>query len=363
MKTTRRNFTKTISTIGLNSLIMGNQDLFGAPKKKLGIALVGLGYYSTDLLAPALQLTEFAELKGIVTGSPAKIPIWKAKYGIEDKNIYNYQNFDEIAKNPDIDIVYVVLPPSMHREYVERAAKAGKHVFCEKPMAPSVADCRAMIKACEKAKVKLAIGYRCQHDPNIQAYRKITRDKKFGKVVEVTSKAAYRENRTNHWKQIKALGGGVMGDMGVYAIQGARMAVGMEPIAVSAIASTTRPEIYKEVEETVNYTLEFPDGIKATCLSSFGENVNSLEIKYEKGWVKMSPQSSYSGNKGEASDGTKIDFPLKNQQTKQIDDDCLAIMNKKPLQATGYEGLNDIIIVEAIYKSAAQGGKRVIIED
>jgi glucose-fructose oxidoreductase len=361
MKTTRRNFTKTISTLGLSSLIMNTEDLFAAPKKKLGIALVGLGYYSKDLLAPALQLTEFAELKGIVTGSPEKIPVWKAKYNLEDKNIYNYQNFDEIAKNPDIDIVYVVLPPSMHREYVERAAKAGKHVFCEKPMAPSVADCKAMILACEKAKVKLAIGYRCQHDPNIQAYRKITKDKTFGKVLEVTSKAAYKENRTTHWKQIKAMGGGVMGDMGVYAIQGARMAVGTEPIAVTAIASTTRPEIYKEVEETVNYTLEFPGAIKATCLSSFGENVNSLEIKYEKGWVKMSPQSGYLGNKGETSDGTKIDFPLKNQQTKQIDEDCLAIMNKTKLMAPGQEGLNDIKIVEAIYKSAALGGIRVLI--
>lgn len=361
MKTTRRNFTKTISTLGFSSLIMSGEELFAAPNKKLGIALVGLGYYSRDLLAPALQLTEHCELKGIVTGSPEKIPVWKEKYRLEDKNIYNYQNFDQIAKNPDIDIVYVVLPPSMHREYVERAAKAGKHVFCEKPMAPTVADCKAMILACEKAKVKLAIGYRCQHDPNIQVYRKITKTKKFGEVVEVTSKAAYTEGRTNHWKQIKALGGGVMGDMGVYAIQGARMATGMEPIAVSAKASTTRPEIYKEVEETVEYTLEFPGGIKAKCLSSFGQNVNSLDIKYEKGWVKMSPQSGYLGNKGEVSDGTKIDIPLQNQQTKQMDEDCMAIMAGKKLIATGYEGMRDIKIVEAVLKSAAENGKRVLI--
>lgn len=361
MKNQRRRFIKNLSAVSLAAFLPIVLKANTAQNKKLGIALVGLGYYSKDLLAPALQLTEYAELKGIVTGSPEKIPFWKEKYNLEDKNIYNYQNFDEIAKNPDIDIIYVVLPPSMHREYVERAAKAGKHVFCEKPMAPTVADCKAMILACEKAKVKLAIGYRCQHDPNIQAYRKITKSKKFGKVVEVTSKAAYTEGRTNHWKQIKALGGGVMGDMGVYAIQGARMATGMEPIAVTALASTTRPEIYKEVEETVEYTLEFPGGIKAKCLSSFGQNANSLEIKYEKGWVKMAPQSGYLGNKGEASDGTKIDFPLKNQQTKQIDDDCLAIMNNTKLIATGEEGMRDIKIVEAILKSASQNGKRVLI--
>lgn len=356
----RRQFIQNISAISAATLLEFNS-LAATKKKKLGIALIGLGYYSKDLLAPALQLTQFAELKGIVTGSPEKIPVWKEKYNLEDKNIYNYQNFDEIAKNPDIDIVYVVLPPSMHREYVERAAKAGKHVFCEKPMAPTVADCKAMILACEKAKVKLAIGYRCQHDPNIQAYRKITKSQKFGKVLEVTSKAAYNEGRTNHWKQIKAMGGGVMGDMGVYAIQGARMAVGLEPIAVTAFNKTIRTEIYKEVEETVEYTLEFPGGIKANCLSSFGQNVNSLEIKYEKGWLKMEPQSGYLGNKGVLSDGTKIDFPLKNQQTKQMDDDCLAIISGKKLMATGYEGMRDIKIVEAILKSAAMGGKRVMI--
>ncbi len=356
----RRHFIQNISTISAASLLDFGS-LAAIKKQKLGVALVGLGYYSKDLLAPALQLTQYAELRGIVTGSPEKIPVWKEKYKLDDKNIYNYQNFDEIAKNPDIDVVYVVLPPSLHREYVERAAKAGKHVFCEKPMAPSVADCKAMIEACDKAKVKLAIGYRCQHDPNIQAYRKITKSKKFGNVVEVTSKAAYNEGRTNHWKQIKALGGGVMGDMGVYAIQGARMAVGMEPIAVTAFNKTIRTEIYKEVEETVEYTLEFPGGIMANCLSSFGQNVNSLEIKYQKGWVKMSPQSGYLGNKGEASDGTKIDFPLKNQQTKQMDDDCLAILTGKKLMATGYEGMRDIKIVEAVLMSAAMDGKRVLI--
>lgn len=361
MKTTRRNFTKTISALGLSLLIMGNRQLFAAKKKKLGIALVGLGYYSTDLLAPALQLTQYAELRGIVTGSPSKIPVWKAKYGIADKNIYNYQNFDEIAQNPDIDIVYVVLPPSMHREYVERAAKAGKHVFCEKPMAPSVADCEAMIKACHDNKVHLAIGYRCQHDPNINAYRKITKEGRFGKVLEVTSLAGYRENRTTHWKQRKAMGGGVMGDMGVYALQGARLATGLEPIAVTAKMSTTRPEIYYEVEETMEFMLEFANGAKANCKTTYGENMNSLDINYEKGWVKMAPQSAYLGNKGTVSDKTIIDFPLKNQQAKQLDDDCLAILNKKKLSVTGMEGLKDTKVVEAIYKSAAQNGVRVLI--
>jgi glucose-fructose oxidoreductase len=323
-------------------------------KQKLGIALVGLGYYSTDLLAPALQLTEHCELKGIVTGSPEKIPVWQKKYGIADSNVYNYDNFDTIANNPDIDVIYVVLPPSMHAEYTIRAAKAGKHVWCEKPMAPSVSDCEAMIKACLDNKVKLSIGYRCQHDPNIQAYMKVAKEQPFGKVKMLTSAAGYFDGRTSHWKQNKALGGGVMGDMGVYSIQGARLATGEEPISVMAQTYTTRPDIYHEVEETAMFQLEFPSGARASCQTSFGIGMNHLKITYEKGWLEMAPHSSYSGNNGKMSDGTIINFPLENQQARQMDDDALALKLGKDMLVPGEEGLRDIRVVEAVYKSAAQ---------
>ncbi|MCF2487685.1 Gfo/Idh/MocA family protein [Dyadobacter sp. CY347] len=353
----RRDFLSTLTLAGAATLFTGNSLLAstGPKKEKLGIALVGLGYYSTDLLAPALQMTEKCYLAGIVTGTPAKAETWKAKYNIPDKNIYNYKNFDDIANNPDIDVVYVVLPPSMHREFVVRAAKAGKHVFCEKPMAPSVADCEAMIQACKANKVKLAIGYRCQHDPNIQAIMKIAKEPKFGKVKMVTSAAGYFDARTDHWKQKKSLGGGVMGDMGVYALQGARLATGEEPISVFAQASTTRPEIYKEVEETMMFMLDFPSGAKASCQTSFGINMNYLQVNYEKGWAKLEPQSGYNGNKGSLSDGTVINFPIKSQQAKQMDEDCTALMTNANLIAPGEEGLRDIRVVEAIYKSAASG--------
>lgn len=357
MKMERRDFLSKAAIASAATLFSTNSLLSATypAKEKLGIALVGLGYYSTDLLAPALQLTEKAYLTGIVTGTPSKAETWKKKYNISEKNIYNYQNFDQIANNPDIDVVYVVLPPSMHREFVVRAAKAGKHVFCEKPMAPSVADCEAMIKACADNKVKLAIGYRCQHDPNIQAYMQVAKEQKFGKVKMVTSAAGYFDGRTNHWKQNKALGGGVMGDMGVYALQGARLATGEEPISVIAQASTTRPEIYKEVEETMMFLLEFPSGARASCQTSFGINMNYLQVNYEKGWLKMEPQSGYNGNKGSMSDGTLINFTIKSQQAKQMDEDCMAIMAGTNLIAPGEEGLRDIRVVEAIYKSVQTG--------
>lgn len=356
MNKERRKFIKKTGIIGATTAFAPNILLSDTrpQKEKLGVALVGLGYYSTDLLAPALRLTKNCELRGIVTGSPEKIPKWQEKYGIKDKNVYNYDNFDSIANNPDIDVIYVVLPPSMHAEYTIRAANTGKHVWCEKPMAPSVTECESMIKACVDNKVKLAIGYRCQHDPNIQAYMKVGNERTFGQVKMVTSAAGYFDRRTSHWKQKKNMGGGVMGDMGVYALQGARLATGEEPISVLAQSSTTRPKVYHEVEETMMFQLEFPSGARAACQTSFGIRMNHLQVNYEKGWLKMEPHSSYSGNKGSMSNGTIINFPIENQQAKQMDEDADAILNNKDLIVPGEEGLRDIRVVEAIYKSAAQ---------
>jgi glucose-fructose oxidoreductase len=304
-------------------------------KEKLGVALVGLGYYSTDLLAPALQLTKHCSLVGIVTGTPAKAEKWKQTYNIPDKNIYNYQTFDSIANNPDIDVIYVVLPPSMHAEYSIRAAKAGKHVWCEKPMAPSVADCRNMIDACKKNNVKLSIGYRMHHEPNTQKIIQFRKDMVYGKVVKVEASAGYFDPRTDHWKQKKSMGGGVMGDMGVYPLNATRYVTGLEPIAVTATASTTRPEIYKEVEETMNFELEFPGGATATCVASFGKGMNDLQVDCSKGWYKLSPFQAYSGIDGVSSDCVKLNESIPNQQALQMDIDALAIMNNKPVLVPG----------------------------
>src|SRR5258706_2494127 len=266
--------------------------LIPSTKKKLGVALVGLGYYSTDLLAPALQLTEHCYLAGVVTGTPAKAEKWKRQYGLVDKNIYNYDDFDKIANNPDIDVVYVVLPPSMHATYSIRASQAGKHVWCEKPMAMTVIECQQMIDACNKNKVRLSIGYRMHHEPNTQKIIQFAKELTYGKVMKVQAAAGYYEGRTNHWKQIKKMGGGAMYDMGVYPLNAARYSTGLEPIAVTARTSTTRPEIYKEVEEKVNFDLEFPGGTTAACEASFGANLNELKITCSKGGYELIPFQS-----------------------------------------------------------------------
>ena len=355
----------------IKTIALGGAALFSAPaflsasqrkKERLGVALIGLGYYSTDLLAPALQKTKHCYLAGIVTGTPSKEEIWKKKYNIPEKNIYNYQNFDQIANNPDIDVVYVVLPPSMHKEYTIRGANAGKHVWCEKPMALTETECSEMIEACKKNKRSLAIGYRLHHEPHTKEWRRIVNNKLLGKVKKLSCAAGYFESRTNHWKQDKAMGGGVLYDMGVYSIQGARLGTGMEPIAVfEGKTSTTRPEIYKNgLDETTTAKLEFPGGVIANIKTSFGESINFLDITCEKGDIKMAPYSGYAGLSGESPLG-RIHFPYQvpQQQAMQMDDDALAIMQGKSMLVPGEEGLRDIRIVEAIYKSAGNNGARV----
>jgi glucose-fructose oxidoreductase len=359
----RRKFIK--QTIGSMAALAVSNQLFPhilIPKKKekLGVALVGLGYYSTDLLAPALQLTKHCYLAGIVTGTPAKAERWKKQYNIPDKNIYNYETFDQVANNPDIDVMYIVLPPSLHAEYVIRAANAGKQVWCEKPMAMTVAECESMINACNKNKVNLSIGYRMHHEPNTQKIIQFRKDKKYGNITRVEVAAGYFDGRTDHWKQKKALGGGSMYDMGVYPLNAARYVTGEEPIAVTAKQSTNRPEIYKEVDETMEFTLEFPSGAIAQCETSFGKNMNHLRATCTKGWYKLEPFSAYSNVQGETSDGMKIPpaiTQVPHEQVRQMDDDAMAILNKKPVMVPGEEGLKDIRVVEAVYRSVKENKK------
>ncbi len=357
----RRNFVKTTAMVSAHTVILPSvwpHIIVPLVKEKLGVALVGLGYYSRDILAPSLLVTQKCILSGIVTGSPDKAAAWQTKYNVKDKNIYNYSSFDQVANNPDIDVIYIVLPPSMHAEYTIRAANAGKHVWCEKPMAMTAQECQSMIDACKKNKVNLTIGYRMHHEPNTQEIIQWAKSKPYGKMKTVKAIAGYRENRTDHWKQKKALGGGVMYDMGVYPLNAVRYATGMEPIAVtSAKSSTTRPEIYHEVEETMNFELEFPNGVQAICEASFGKSQGLLNVTCANGSYKLEPFQAYSGAKGTTSDGKVLNKTLPNQQAKQMDDDALAILMNSPVLVPGEEGLKDIHVVQGIYKSAASGSR------
>ncbi|WP_425234917.1 Gfo/Idh/MocA family protein [Ulvibacterium sp.] len=325
-------------------------------KEKLGVCLVGLGNYSTRILAPALQLTEHCQLTGIVTGSPEKVPVWQERYDIPDKNVYNYQNMGRIANNPDIDVIYIVLPTGLHAEYAIKAANSGKHVWCEKPMAKTASECQSIIEACAKNKVKLSIGYRMQHEPNTQRLIQWAKTKPFGNIEKVKAEVGFNIiNPPNNWRMDAELGGGLLYDVGVYVINAMRYTTGIEPISVKGHHENTRPEVYKEVPETSVFEIDFPNGIKANGQTTASRSINILRADCEKGWYKLQPFQSYRGVKGKASDGTLLDTYIENQQAKQMDDDALAILNNTDVLVPGEDGMKDIIIVEAINESARTG--------
>ncbi len=335
-----------------------------ADGKKLGVALVGLGGYSSGQLAPALQDTKHCYLSGIVTGTPEKEKIWADKYNIPKENIYNYENFDTIVKNNSIDIVYVVLPNSMHADFCIRAARAGKHVICEKPMAMNVEECDAIIAACKKAKVKLGMGYRLQSEPYTLEVKRMVREKTFGDIRYITAEAGYfSASNPNQWRLNKALsGGGALVNMGVYAIQSAIYGTGENPISVSAQEFSTRPEYFKGTDESVAAQFEFPGGIVGNIFTSHNVNVNRLYVSAEKGWFELHPANSYGPLGGRRSDGTEIKFPHESQQKLQMDDFAQHIKEGTVNRAPGEMGKRDMIIVEAIYRSIREGGKKIPLD-
>lgn len=327
---------------------------------KLGVALVGLGQYATGQLAPALQETNDCYLAGIVTGSKEKADKWKQKYAIPDKSIYDYNSFDTIKDNADIDIVYVVLPNSMHAEYVLRAAAAGKHVICEKPMALSVEDCDRMIAACKNAGKMLSIGYRLHFEPHNLEMARLGQQQVFGQVTKVNAGFGFVA-APGIWRLDKKMaGGGPLQDLGIYCVQGACYTLGMEPIAVTAQEGVKHDaEKFKTVEESLTWQLEFPGGIIAEGKASYNEDYNILRAEAEKGWFELSPAFDYEGLKGKTSDG-KMELPNINQQAKQMDDFAQAIKQNRPSPVPGEMGRRDVRIIQAIYE-AMNTGKRVAL--
>lgn len=331
--------------------------------RKLGVALVGLGWYSEGFLAPALLACKHCELTAIVTGSPDKIPKWQQKYGIADKNVYSYTTMHQAANNPDIDVMYIVTPTSLHMKHSLIAANAGKHVWCEKPMAMTVKECQSMIDACEQNKVKLSISYRMQHEPNTMLMRQFSKSAPFGQMKSIYTRAGYAGNGSSadNWRMKKDMGGGALYDMGVYPLNGARYLTGLEPIAVSAVHEKSHPEIFKEVDETTFFTLEFANGLQADCGTSVVQAFNVARIECESGWYKLDPMSEFVGVTGKTSKGD-VYPPIKAmQQTLQMDNDALAILNKTPVFVPGIDGLRDIHVVQAAFASAAQNGKRMLL--
>lgn len=327
--------------------------------RKLNIALCGLGRYA-GYIADGLQTAQYCRLAGIVTGTPAKAEDWKRRYNIPGTNVYDYQNFDEIVKNKDIDLIYVVLPNSMHKEFSIRAAKAGKHVIVEKPMAVTAKDCEEMIRACNEANVQLAMGYRLHYEPYNLEIKRLGQEKVFGQVRLIEVSLGYRSATPNEWRLKKTMaGGGPLMNLGIYCVQCSRYVLGEEPLSVTAqFGPVTNKTLFFEVEESITWQLEFPSGAVATSASSYGCSVDRFFASADLGFFELSPAISYGPFKGRTSNG-ELNFPVINQQGTQCDEIAKVLLADKTLpdHISGKEGMQDVKIIEAIYKAASTGDR------
>jgi glucose-fructose oxidoreductase len=334
-----------------------------APAKKLGVALVGLGGYSRGQLGPALKLTEHCRLAGVVTGSGDKGRKWAKDFGFPEKNIYGYKWMARLADNPDIDIVYVVTPNGLHAEHAIAAAKAGKHVICEKPMANTVADCDAIIAACRAAGVKLSIGYRLHFDPFHEELRRLVRTKEFGPFKKMSGGFAFTMDQPQWRAERKLAGGGPLMDLGIYVIQESCMAAGMVPVAVTARElPKKRPEFFRDVEESLEWTMEFADGARSQCYTSYNDDRNDFRAEAKGGWFEIEPAYGYRGLKAATSRGPVAVAPPASQQALQIDDFARCVRDGRESRVPGEMGRRDMVIVEAIYASARAGGRRTEVK-
>ncbi|HET9098882.1 MAG TPA: Gfo/Idh/MocA family oxidoreductase [Acidobacteriaceae bacterium] len=332
--------------------------------KKIGYCIVGLGRISMGQFMPGVKISKSSNIVALVSGHRDKAERVADEYGVPHNAIYNYQNYDSIRDNPAIDAVYIALPNGMHAEYTIRAAKAGKHVLCEKPMANSVKECEQMIAACKQADRKLMIAYRCQYEPTNLKAIDLLRQGYAGKLQVMSSSNGFNIH-PGEWRLNKKMaGGGPLVDVGIYSIQAMRYLTGEEPTAVDASWSVVDHDgRFNEVEENLVWTFQFPSGALAHCATSYGTNFigGSARAVGSEGMLELNPAFAYQGLKltGRAQGKQPIEIAFDNPSPRQFATEadyfasCI-LQNKEP-KTGGEEGLRDERIITAIYKSCAEG--------
>lgn len=362
---TRRSFIQQVSLTAaslpvLNILNAACMNTTNNDEKTLRVAIMGLGSYGTRV-AEAMKDCKRAKLVGVISGTPSKIANWQKKYNIPEKNCYNYENFDAIKNNPDIDAVYVITPNALHHDEVIRVAKAGKHVICEKPMAINAKEGQEMVDACKANNVKLLVGYRMHFEPHTLEIIRMRNAGDFGKVLFFQGLSGFTIGDPTQWRLNKALaGGGAMMDIGIYSINGSRYMVGEDPVWVTAQETKNNPQKFKEgVDETIQFQLGFPGGAVASCLSTY--NMNNLDrffLNGDKGFAELLPATGYGPIRGRTNKG-EIDAPVVTHQTVQMDAMAGIILNnEKPVvPVDGEEAVKDLKIIDAIYEACKTSNK------
>ena len=331
--------------------------------KKLGVALVGLGNYATLQLGPALQQTQFCELKGIVTGTPEKAVKWQKDYGVSPEHIYNYDIFDAIKNDPAIDIIYIVLPNFMHTEYTIRALEAGKHVICEKPMAMDVAACKVMIAAAKKANRKLQIGYRLFYEPHHLEMVRWANEPFEGRIKLIETSLGFDMARPGLWRiDKKKGGGGALMDLGPYTIQAARRAAGQNPVSVKAQAFIDDPELYKDIFGTYSWQLKFAGNTVCNSTVSFSAYTDRYYVAKGNQFLELKPAFTANANMSlQGREEPKVLPAAEFQQTTQMDAFARNILDDTAVVASGEEAMIDMQIIGAI-KTSIETGREVQID-
>jgi predicted dehydrogenase len=325
-------------------------------------AVVGLGHIAQVAVLPAFaHAKRNARLTALVSDDPRKCQLVGAKYGVE--NTYSYDEYDACLTT--VDAVYIALPNSMHAEYTIRAARAGVHVLCEKPMAVTADECQAMIDACRTHRVKLMIAYRLHFEEINLAVIDLVRKGRIGAPKFFNSSFALTV-RNGNIRTDKTLGGGTLYDIGVYCINAARHIFRSEPKEVMAISVNSGPAKLSEIDESTGALLRFDGERVAAFVTSFNAaDVGSYRIVGTKGQIVVDPAYEYA--EGLAYKIT-VDGKTTQKKVGKRDQfaaellyfsDCIRL-NRKP-EPSGAEGLQDVRVVQALYESA-QTGKAVQIQ-
>ncbi|HWF48970.1 MAG TPA: Gfo/Idh/MocA family oxidoreductase [Bryobacteraceae bacterium] len=330
------------------------------PGRKVGYCIVGLGRISMQHFMPACKMSQHSQVTALVSGHRAKADKMAAEYNVPANSIYNYENYDEIRDNKNIDAVYIALPNSMHAEYTIRGANALKHILCEKPMATTVKDCQAMIASAKAANRKLMIAYRCQYEPvNARAIRLI-RDGKIGKVQAIESANGFYEV-LGEWRLDKKMaGGGPLMDVGIYSLNACRYLTGEEPSHIEGYASVIDHDgRFETAEENDSWTMKFPSGVLASCNTTYGANMPGFyRVHGSKGMIHVEPAFGYQGLHLKAQ--IKGEPPIDDLNTDKdpaqfvIEADYFSdcVLNDKEPKTDGEEGLRDMQLIAKIYQSA-----------
>ena len=327
------------------------------PSKPIRYAIVGLGHIAQTAVLPAFaHAATHAQLTALISSDPTKLKKLSVRYRVP--HTYSLDQYDQCLTEGHIDAVYIALPNSMHCDYAIRAANRGIHVLCEKPMAITDQECRKMIQAAQRGRIKLMIAYRLHLEKaNMQAVE-IALSGKLGKL-RIFNAMFTMQVREGDIRVQRPLGGGSLYDLGVYCINAARYLFQDNPIEVSAFSVQGTDRRFRDVDEMTGALMRFSGGRLASFICSFGAaDVSAYELIGTKGRLQVDPAFEYVGAlthhlTHEAKTKSRS-FPAGDQFAPELIyfSDCIRL-NKEP-EPSGLEGRIDVQIIQALYRSAAQ---------